>query len=114
MQLRAGAVLNGLFTLADGVSEAEFFPAFEAFYQHLKEMGFVRNYRMIRRQPLEGFGAPLPNFDYHVEIEFPTLEQDQACYDYVKKNEEPVRSLHRAVNSKVKRDSAYFFLGTYV
>ena len=106
--------MNGLFTLADGVSEKEFLPAFEAFYQHLREMGFVRNYRMMRRQPLEGFGAPLPDFDYHVEIEFPSLEQDQACYDYVNKNEESVRSLHRAMNCKVRRGSAYFFLGTYL
>jgi uncharacterized protein DUF6614 len=75
MSKHAGAVLNGLFTLADGISEEEFFPAFEAFYQHLKEMGFVRRYRMMRRQPFEGFGAPLPNFDYHVEIEFPSLDE---------------------------------------
>jgi hypothetical protein len=114
MTKHAGAVLNGLFTLADGISEEEFFPAFEAFYQHLKEMGFVRSYRMMRRQPLEGFGAPLPNFDYHVEIEFPSLDEDQACYDYVKEDKEPVRSLHRAMNSKVRRESAHFFLGVHV
>jgi len=111
MGSQAGAVLHGLFTLANGVSEQEFFPAFEAFYQHLKEMGFVRGCRVMRRQPLEGFGAPLPSFDYHVEIEFPSLEKDQACYDYVKENKEPVRSLHRAMNSKVRPGSAYFFLG---
>jgi hypothetical protein len=113
MDRKAGAVLNGLFSLADGVLEQDFFPAFEAFYQHLKEKGFVRQYQIMRRQPLEGFGRPLPGFDYHVEIEFPSVEQDQACYDYVKKNEEPIRSLHRAMNSKVKPD-AYFFLGVYV
>ena len=38
MGRQAGAVLHGLFTLANGVSEQEFFPAFEVFYQHLKEM----------------------------------------------------------------------------
>jgi hypothetical protein len=115
MEGQTGAVLHGLFTLADGVSEQDFLPAFAAFYQHLKAMGFVRRHRMVRRQALdEAFGAPLPEFDYHVEIEFPSLEQDQACYVYVKKNEEPVRSLHRAMNSKVKRGSAHFFLGVYV
>ena len=115
MEKQASAVLHGLFSLADGVSEQEFFPAFEAFYQHLKGMGFVRRYQMMRRQTLDGgFGAPLPDFDYHVEIEFPSLEQDQACYEYVKKNEEPVRSLHRAMNSKVKGGTAYFFLGVYM
>jgi hypothetical protein len=111
---QTGAVLHGLFTLADGVSEQEFFPAFEAFYQHLRELGFVHSYRAMRRQALEGFGAPLPRFDYHVEIEFLSLEKDQACYDYVKENKEPVRSLHRAMNSKVKPGSAHFFLGVCV
>ena len=109
-----GATLHGLFTLVDGVSEQEFLSAFAAFYGHLKERGFVRSYRVMRRQSLDGFGAALPDFDYHVEIEFPKLEKDQACYDYAKKNEEPIRSLHRAVNSKVKSGSAYFFLGVCV
>ena len=34
--------------------------------------------------------------------------------DYVKKNEEPIRSLHRAMNSKVKGGVAHFFLGVYL
>ena len=115
MTRKAGAVLHGLFTLADGVSEQEFLPAFESFYQHLHQMGYVCGYDIIRRQPLdEGFGAPLPDFAYDIAIEFPSLEQDQACYDYVKRNEEPVRSLHRAMNSKVKGGTAHFFLGVYV
>jgi hypothetical protein len=64
----------------------------------------------MRRQRLDGFGAALPDFDYHVEIGFPSLDQELACYNYIKGNEEPVRSLHRAMNSKVKRGSEYFFL----
>jgi len=108
------AALHGLFSLVDGISEQEFLTAFRAFYDHLKEMGFVQRYRISRRQPLEGFGATLPDFDYHVAIEFQTLEQDRACYDYVKKNDEPIRSLHKAMNSKVKSRSTYFFLGSYI
>jgi hypothetical protein len=114
MEKQKGAALHGLFTLKAGISEPEFLSAFEAFYRHLKDMGYVRSYRMMRRQPLEGFGNPMPEFDYHVEIEFPSLEQDQACYDYVKRNAEPIRSLHRAMNSMVKQGSAYFFLGAYI
>jgi Family of unknown function (DUF6614) len=114
LRRQTGAVLHALFTLADGVSEQEFFPAFEAFYQHLKELGLVHSCRVMRRQPLEGFGALLPSFDYHVEFEFLSLEKDQACYDYVKEDKEPVRSLHRAMNSKVRHGSAHFFLTTYI
>lgn len=114
MEKQTGAALHGLFALVDGVSEEEFLLAFDAFYGHLKEKGFVRSYRMMRRLPLNGFGAVLPDFDYHVDIEFPSLEQDQACYDYVQGNEEPIRSLHRAMNSMVKRGSAFFFVGVYI
>jgi hypothetical protein len=104
------ATLHGLFTLEDRVSEQEFLSASEAFFGHLEERGFVRGHRVMRRQRLDGFGAALPDFEYHVEIGFPNLEQELACYNYVKRNEEPVRSLHRAMNSKVKRGSEYFFL----
>jgi hypothetical protein len=114
MQSQTGAALHDLFTLADGITEQEFLPALGAFYGHLKEMGFVGGYRMMRRQPLIGFGDDLPDFSYHVEIEFPDLERDQACYDYVKKHDEPVRSLHRAMNSEVWRGSSNFFLGDYI
>ena len=105
------AILHGLFTLAEGVSEAEFVPAFEAFYQHLHEQGFVQSYRLMRRQPLPGqFGAALPPFEFHIEIEFASLAADAACYEYVAQDEEPVRSLHRAMNRKVRRGTAHFFL----
>ena len=73
-------------------------------------MGFVCGYRITRRQPLEGFGANLPAFAYHVEIAFPSPAHEQACYDYVRRNDEPVRSLHRAMNARVERGSADFFL----
>ena len=104
-------ILHGLFTLAEGILEAEFVPAFEAFYKHLHEQDFVRSYRLMRRQPLPGqFGAVLPPFELHLEIEFASIAADAACYEYVARNEEPVLSLHRAMNSKVKRGAAHFFL----
>jgi hypothetical protein len=110
MEKVSSAVFHGLFSLMDDVAEAEFLLAFDAFYGHLVEMGYARNYRTLRRQPLEGFGNTLPRFEYHAEVEFPGLEEDRACYEYVKRNDEPVRSLHRAMNSKVRRGSADFFL----
>jgi hypothetical protein len=113
IEKHAGAALHGLFSIVDGVSERNFMSAFQNFYGHLEKMGFVRSYRMMRREPLIGFGAALPEFEYHVEIEFSSLELEQECYDYVNTNEEPIRSLHRAMNSKVK-PPAYFFLGSYI
>jgi hypothetical protein len=40
------------------------------------------------------------------------MKSEHAAYAYVKQNGEPVRSLHHALNSKVKR-SADFFVETY-
>jgi hypothetical protein len=108
------AVFHAIFTLEDGIAEEDFLPAFEAYYDHLIEIGLACSYRIMRRQPLEGFGDSLPRFEYHAELEFPSLRKDRACYEYVKKNEEPVRSLHRAVNSKTRRGSADFFLTTWL
>jgi hypothetical protein len=110
MVQQSGAHLHGLFVLADHATERAFLAAFVAFYGHLAELGFVSGYRIARRQPLDGFGSKLPHFDYHVEIAFPSLAHDQACYEYVRRNDEPVRSLHRAMNSQVRTGSADFFL----
>jgi hypothetical protein len=104
-------VLHGLFSLAEGVTEDDFTPALAGFYDHLQEKGFVLEYSLARRQPLvEGFGMPLPAFDYYTQVVFPNLEADAACYEYVKRDEEPVHSLHRAMNSKVKPVGQHFFL----
>src|SRR6516165_8553319 len=85
LSIGLSATLHGLFILVDRVSEQEFLSAVAAFYGHLEERGFVRGHRMMRRQLLDGFGAALPDFDYHVEIGFPNIEQELACYNYVKK-----------------------------
>jgi len=45
---------------------------------------------------------------------FVDQEAEQRCYDYVALNEEPIRTLHRAMNSNVERGSAMFFVCTDV
>jgi len=47
MEKQKGAALHGLSTLKAGISEPEFLSAFEAFYRHLKDTGYVRSYRMM-------------------------------------------------------------------
>ena len=110
MEARSGAVFHSIFKLKDGVAEPEFLSAVAVFYDHLVEVGFASAYRIMRRQPLDDFGKSLPDFEYCAELEFPSLERDRACYEYVKRNQEPVRSLHHAMNSKVRRGAADFFL----
>jgi hypothetical protein len=104
------AILHALFSLRDDVSEDQFKVAFEAFVAHLIEAGFARGSRLMRRKPLQGFGAKLPGFTYYAAIEFPDLEREQACYDYVAAGGEPVRAVHRPMNSLVQEGSGHFFV----
>ena len=53
---------SGVFALRDGVSEKEFLPRLHAFFQHFIDMGFATRYRVMRREPLDGFGKTLPAF----------------------------------------------------
>ena len=106
-----GVALNALFSLQKGTIEEEFFSALRAFYQHLHDVGYARGCRCLKRLPLAGFGHRLPDFDFQVIIEFADADTEAACYDYVRRNQEPVRSLHLAMNSKVA-EGAQFYLTT--
>jgi hypothetical protein len=102
------AILHSLFDLADGVAEEDFKQALEAFFEHLRAKGFARSLRIMRRKPLPEFGARLPDFAYYAAIEFHDLGCEQACYDYVAENSEPVCVLHHAMNSRVRRGAQFF------
>ncbi len=106
-----GVALNALFSLRKETTEEAFLCACNAFYQHLRDIGYARGYRCLKRLPLPGFGLRLPDFDYQIIIEFADAETEAACYGYVQANQQPVRSLHAAMNSKVA-EGAQFFLTT--
>jgi hypothetical protein len=106
-----GVALNALFSLREGAVEEEFFTALKAFYRHLHDAGYARGCHCLRRLPLASFGESLPAFDYQVVIDFQDAESEAACYGYVQGNQEPVRSLHLAMNSKVA-EGAQFYLTT--
>ena len=101
-------MLHSLFDLADGVVEADFKLALDAFFEHLKARGFARSLRVMRREPLPEFGARLPDFAHYAAIEFHDLDCEQACYDYVAENSEAVRVQRHAMNSKVRRGAQFF------
>jgi hypothetical protein len=106
--MQGSAIFNGVFELREGVSEEEFLPTLKAFYDHFIELGFASGYRILRREALEGFGKTLPAFEYRGALIYPNMEREQAAYEYVKQDGEPVRSLHYAMNSKVKRGADFF------
>jgi hypothetical protein len=104
---------SGIFALRDGVREEDFLPRLHAFLQHFIDMGFATDYRVMRREELDGFGKTLPAFAFRGELFYPNLERERAAYEYVKQRGAQVHSLHVAMNSLVKPD-ADFFLETQI
>lgn len=113
MQETSSVSFSGVFALRDGVREEEFLPRMHAFLQHFIDIGFATDYRVMRREALDGFGKTLPTFTYRGELIYPDLERERAAYEYVKQRGEQVHSLHVAMNSLVKPD-ADFFLETRI
>lgn len=113
MQHNGLVSFSSIFTLRDGVSEKEFLPRLHAFLQHFIDMDFATEYRVMRREALQGFGKTIPAFTYRGELIYPDLEREHAAYEYVKRRGERVHSLHIAMNSLVKPD-ADFFLETRI
>ena len=100
-------VMHSTFNLADGISDEDFSKVFNAYSGHLREQEKLSSWRLMRRQPHDGFNADEPLGNYYLMTEFADMAQAQACWEYVEKDEEPVYSLHRAVRSKVVDTSFY-------
>ena len=113
MQEHSSVRFSGVFSLRDGISEADFLPKVHEFYQHFIDLGFATSYCVMRREPLEGFGKSLPAFQYRGELHYQNLEQELAAYAYVKQRSQRVHSLHVAMNSMVK-PGADFLLETRI
>ena len=90
--------------------EGDFRKALDAFSLHLREMGYVQSWMFMRRKPHQDYDNRPPNAPFSVSITFADMATAQACYDYVSENNEPLRSLHQAVFSKVVKSTASFVL----
>ncbi len=99
---------SGVFALREGVSEKEFLPRLQAFFQHFIDLGFATDYRIMRREVLDGFGKTLPAFTYRGELIYPDLAREHAAYEYVRQRSDQVHSLHVAMNSLVRPDADFF------
>ena len=91
----------GAFDLKPGIDAAKFQTAFDAFCRHLKEQGYNTSWRMWKRSPHDGYDNGAPNVAYLLEMTFHSHQASLDCWDYVERDEEPLKSLHRAVNQKV-------------
>jgi len=102
--------MHGLFDLKPGIEEAAYGAAFAAFCRHLQDQGYVRRWQFMRRSPHPGYDRNPPETGFYVAVDFPDRAAAEACYRYVAANEEPLRSLHVAMNSKVVAATTRFFL----
>jgi hypothetical protein len=102
--------LHGLFDLKPGVAPDGYRAAFEAFCCHLRDQGYVAGWAFMRRSPHPGYDRDPPETAFAVSIDFPDRARAEACYRYVAADQEPLRTLHRAMNSKVVAATTRFFL----
>jgi len=84
--------------LKPGVSDVEFCEATGKYLGKLKEAGKLESWRITRRKL--GLGDPLlPEF--HIMIEFKSLDQLDKAFAAAAARSEPIESFHFAVNTKV-------------
>ena len=102
--------MHGLFDLKPGVECGVFKTAFEAFCTHLREQGYVTRWSFMRRSPHSGYDRNAPETAFYVAVNFPDRARAEDCYRYVAVNQEPLRSLHVAMNSKIVPATTRFFL----
>jgi hypothetical protein len=109
MAISGKTTLPGLFSLKENITLEAFLPALEDYLRHLQAAGYVLRWRVEQRKVLGNFDRGLPEFTRYIAIEFPDLDHDAACYQYVSGRTEPVHALHVAMYQQV-RPGARFFL----
>lgn len=84
--------------LKSGVQDIEFVESVKKYLGHLHHDGLLESFRITRRKL--GLG-PKDLFEFHILIEFKTMDQFDRAFGTVATRSEPIESLHFAVNSKV-------------
>jgi|SRR5215470_9455866 len=103
-------VLHALFDLKPEVAELDFRRALGDFCRHLASAGYVTGWRWMQQIDPAGPAFPRPKQKQFVALEFIDERAEQRCYEYVAANAEPIRTLHRAMNSQVEPGSSIFFV----
>ena len=101
-------IMHGLFDLKSDYSSSQFKLAFDNFCGHLKQEALLVSWSYMQRTPDDVYDARPPEMKFHVAMKFSDAKQAEASKVYVTANQEPIKSLHFAVNSKVK--NTQFFL----
>jgi hypothetical protein len=92
----------GMFNLRGGIDLPAFKTDYDALCEHLNLEGYLISWRMWERAYHHGYDAGYPEVAVMIEMCFHDHAASLACWDYVEANEEPLKTLHMAVNSKVE------------
>lgn len=91
----------GAFNLRSGIDLLTFKKAYDGLCEHLNQQGYVHSWRIWERAYHSGYDTRFPEVAVMVEMCFHDHDASLACWDYVEAGEEPLQTLHVAVNSKV-------------
>lgn len=103
-----GCSLFGTFNLRRNTDIASFQSAFDAMCAHLKDKGYLHSWSLWERAYHDGYDAGFPERSVILEMCFVDEAASHANWDYIKSGDEPIRTLHIAVNQQVK--DAHFVL----
>ncbi|MDA5194701.1 DUF6614 family protein [Govanella unica] len=85
--------------LKDGESDTDFAEAISRFLGHMKEAQLIAGFRLMRRK----LGlAPAGLGEFHIMIEIENLAQLDRAFGAAATREDPVETIHHAVNARVK------------
>lgn len=101
--------MYGMFNLRTSTDLERFKNAFDAFSSHLKDQSFVHDWRIFKRSHHDGYDADFPDMAVMVEVRFLNRAAADASWAYVAAGDEPLRSLHRAVNLSIKQSMFVLF-----
>jgi uncharacterized protein DUF6614 len=92
-------IYNAWFDLKPGVSDVEFSDRLAAYLDSLKADGLMSGWRLMRRK-LGLSAAPVGEF--HLMMEFDSLDQLDRAFQHVGARRDPIEGLHFGVNSLVQ------------
>ena len=91
----------GAFNLRADVILKDFKLDFDAFCQHLKVEGHLRDWRLWERAYHAGYDTRFPEVRIIIEMRFAHYQASIDAWDFVVAASETTRTLHRRMNSKI-------------
>lgn len=98
----------GAFNLREGTDLQAFKLSFDLFCEHLRLKGYLHSWRLWERAYHEGYDTRFPDVGVVIEMRFLDYHAALVAWDYIEAATEPMRTIHREMNSKIQ--SSHFVL----